>query len=117
MWNSLAAIERSHGFLNAGDLPLVQVEVLVYRLSGEERSAPPGTLGQFLQSLLAGRINANADGCRGQVLHTSRLCLIVYMLAQIGHPANIWVRSLVYWELFGWLIFRRRTPGRPGFHG
>ena len=64
MRNPLAAIERSHGFLNAGDLPLVQVEVFVYRLSGEGRSAPPGTLGQFLQSLLDDRINADADGCR-----------------------------------------------------
>ena len=37
MWNPLAAIERSHGSLNAGHLPLVQLQVLVYRLSSEER--------------------------------------------------------------------------------
>ena len=52
----LAAIERSHGFLNASDLQLVQVEVLIYRLSGEERSAPPRALVQFLEPLLDGRI-------------------------------------------------------------
>jgi hypothetical protein len=34
MWNSPAAIERRHGFLNAGDLPLVQVEVTVYLARG-----------------------------------------------------------------------------------
>ena len=65
--NPLAAIKRNHGLLNAGDLPLVQVQVFVYRLGGEERSAPAGALGEFLQPLLAGRINANADGCRGHV--------------------------------------------------
>ena len=37
---------------------------LLYRLSGEEGSAAPGALGQFLQSLFDPRINANADGCR-----------------------------------------------------
>ena len=36
-----AAIERSHDW-NAGGLPLVHVQVLIYRLSGEERSALPG---------------------------------------------------------------------------
>ena len=62
MWNPLAAIERSHGSLNDGDLPLVQVQVLIYRLSGEEGSAAPGALGQFLQSLFDPQIDANADG-------------------------------------------------------
>jgi hypothetical protein len=52
MRNPLAAIERSLGFLNAADLPLVQVQVPIYRFSGEERSAPPGALGQFLDRFL-----------------------------------------------------------------
>ena len=34
MRKPLVAIERSHGFLNAGDLPLVQVEVLLYLARG-----------------------------------------------------------------------------------
>ena len=88
MGNPLAAIERSHGFLNAGDLPLVQVQVLVYRLSGEERSAPAGALGQFLQSLLAGRINANADGCRGHVFHTPFVINCVHISTTVS-PRNI----------------------------
>ena len=60
----------------SGDLPLVQ-EVLAYRLSGEERSAPPDALG--LEPRLDGRINANADGyrehaftIRGFVIDTNR---------------------------------------------
>lgn len=65
MWNPLASLERSHGFLNVGNLPLVQVDVLGYRLGGEERTAPSGAApGQFLQSLPDPRINANRDGCR-----------------------------------------------------
>ena len=52
MRNPLAAIEGSRGFLNADDLPLVQVEVLVYRLSGEERSAPPRLLASFSSRFL-----------------------------------------------------------------
>jgi hypothetical protein len=59
---NLSTIERSHSSLNAGDLPLVHIQVFVYRLSGEERSAPPNALGQFLEPLLDDRINTNADG-------------------------------------------------------
>jgi hypothetical protein len=87
MWNPLASIERSYGCLNAGDLPLVQVQVLIYGLSGEERSAPSGALCQFLEPLLDGSINANADGCRGHVFHM--VWLIVYILAQRKYPATL----------------------------
>ena len=53
-----AAIERSHGW-NAGDLPLVQVQVLIYRLSGEERRLCPVLLASFSSRfLMAGSANA-----------------------------------------------------------
>ena len=44
MWNPLAAIERSHSFLNAGDLQLVQVEVLVCLARGLLNFTPPSFL-------------------------------------------------------------------------
>jgi len=45
MRNSLTALKRSHSSLNPGDLPLVQIQIFVDRLGGEERSASPGALG------------------------------------------------------------------------
>ena len=50
--NPLAAIKRRKRFFNAGNLPLVQVEVFVDRLGSEERAASPGTRGQFSSRFL-----------------------------------------------------------------
>ena len=47
--DAFAAIERGEGFGDAGDLPLVDVEIGNDRFGGEERTAPTGALGEFLQ--------------------------------------------------------------------
>src|SRR5262245_10225190 len=96
MRNPLATIKRNHGFLNAGDLPLVQVDVLAYRLSGEEGPAPSGTLGQFLQSFLDHQINANADGCRGHDFDTHLFvvdCVHLSTLATWRRPSSLLVAA------------------------
>ena len=49
MRDALAAIERGEGFGDAGDLPLVGVEIGGNRFGGKERSAAAGALGELLK--------------------------------------------------------------------
>jgi hypothetical protein len=69
MRNAFAAIQRGHGFSDAGDLPLIVVDELRERFGREKRSAAASTLGQLVQPLLDCGINANGDGCRGHIVH------------------------------------------------
>ena len=52
MCNPLPPIERNHGLLNAGDLPLIQVQVFVYGIGREERTTPSGAFGEFSSRFL-----------------------------------------------------------------
>lgn len=47
--DAFSAVKRGERFCDAGDLPLVYVEVLVNGFGGEKRTAPTGTLGQLLK--------------------------------------------------------------------
>jgi hypothetical protein len=49
MCNTSSAGKRRHRALDARDLPLVCVAVLVNGFSGEKRTAATGTLGDFLK--------------------------------------------------------------------
>src|SRR5438552_3363065 len=63
-----AAIEGRDRPLDAGNLPLVDVEVLVDRLGREEGTAAARALGQFLQPLLGGGVDPHREGRRAHDL-------------------------------------------------
>src|SRR5208282_4985835 len=66
--NPLAAVERRDRLLDAGDLPLVDIEILVDRLGREKRAAAAGAPGELLQPLLRGLIDTNGEGCGSHVV-------------------------------------------------
>src|SRR5258708_28703124 len=77
--NSFAAIERGDRLLDAGNLPLIDVEVLLDRLAREERTAAARVLGQSFEPLLGGRVDPHGEGCCAHDLDS--MCLLVYNIA------------------------------------
>jgi hypothetical protein len=57
--DAFASIKRPEGFLYAGDLPLVGIEVGNYRLGREERAGAAGALGELFKTALGGAPYAN----------------------------------------------------------
>jgi hypothetical protein len=59
MRDAFAAIKRGKRFGDAGDLPLVGVEVGGNRFGGQEGSASTGALGELLKAAFGRRTNSN----------------------------------------------------------
>jgi hypothetical protein len=60
--HGVAAVERGDRLTDAGDLPLVGIEIFGDRLGGEKGPRAAGTPGEPLQSFLDVRLDAHGEG-------------------------------------------------------
>jgi hypothetical protein len=89
--NAFAAVERGEGSRDAGDLPLVRVEIRGDCLGGEERTRAPRAFGESFEPAFRGAIYAN------------RKCVCAHMCT-VYHTHRNAVRNCV---------MARRPPGDP----
>jgi hypothetical protein len=81
--NAFAAVKRGEGSRDAGDLPLVRVEVRGDCLGGKERTGAPCALGEFLEPAFCGAIYAD------------RKCISVHMCT-VYHNAGFVQHGFVF---------------------
>lgn len=100
MRNSALAIDTLDCRFDAGDLPLIHVEILVDRLGREERAAAPGVLGQAFEALLGGGINSNGECCCGHIVHKrERLCTFyhgVFFVQARVNSSPAWLEAYIH---------------------
>jgi hypothetical protein len=73
--DAFAAVKRGDGAENAGDLPLVDVEIFLDGFGREERAGASRGARHFFEALLQRVSNAHGDGCGARRIHNVLHCI------------------------------------------